>query len=862
MSITFDQHTLILTANARLASYLQKQYDNEQAANGNEAWRTLNCLPFNQWMRKTVEDDISTDIMLSDAQELSLWEDIISHADNHQTIYHPFKIAEIARQSYRLLKQWNLSLTDIADSHIDDTRLFYQWANQFKTICNNNRWLIQDDCANLIIEAVTNNIIKLPKKIVIAGFDELTPQKQNLITELKQHCEISFHQTNCTNTQPPIRTALANEEAEILHMAQWAKDVLDTNPDTKIACIAPHLNQIREKVISIFTETFADDPIAILNDHTLPFNISASQTFYDNPLIYTALQTLSLTTKEIDLNKISALLRSPFISSSQKEMTSRASLNLLLHQTEERALSISTITKIAKKNSLCPEFIADLKNFNTLLPFPNEKQTLKIWKEKITGLLTVIGWPGERTMSSDEHQQYQRWQKLLIEFTQLDVIHSHSMTFSQALSQLKVLSQKTHFQSQTQDMPIQILGMLEASGMTFDHMWIMGMNDDKWPQPPAPNPFIPLALQRKYNMPHASADKEFSFSQTIMQRLKQSSENIIFSYSKQKDDTELRMSKLLEGIQEENITTAAASINYIPLETFTDHLAPPTPAFEKSRGGSSILKDQSACPFRAFAKHRLGAKSLPSPASGLSPQERGNLIHEILENTWEVLTDHQTLISFDEHELDNLIKTHITEALSNKSHIFSFTLKKQFMTLESQRLFKLIKQWLTIEKERPAFSVVAHETATKVDFAGLTLWLRIDREDELENGEKIIIDYKTGLTKIESWFGERPDDPQLPLYCLTSDHDIDGLLLAQIRPGALQFKGITADDYHIDGVKSIDNQKADTDITSWEQFKETQQQVLTQLSTDFQAGIATVDPKDPNLTCQYCDLHALCRVHG
>jgi ATP-dependent helicase/nuclease subunit B len=868
---TFNNNTLLLTANTRLSTYLKRKYADAQLETGKKTWPTLCCLPFDQWIREIAEDFITTHNILNDAQELALWKNIISQSDNHNAIYHPFKIAAIAQQSWHLLKQWHISLNELSENFSEDVRQFHQWATTFTSICKKQQWIIQDDCANVLIQALKTSDINLPKDIIIAGFDELTPQKKSLLALLEQQTSVRFYAPSCASHTPSC-TKLLNEDQEILNMAHWAKKILIQQPDASIGCIAPHLNHIQDKVISIFTDVFSDNAIDILNKKTYPFNISASCTFYENPLIHTAFKILSLDKKEIELANLSTLLRSPFIKGSEIELTSRARLNELLHQMEERASTLSTIVRIAEKNSLCPQLIIDLKSFIAEIPSPGEKQNLNTWKDKISTMLNTLGWPGERVLDSNEYQQYQRWQKLLIEFTEIDVVYDKPVTFFQAILQLKLLSQKTKFQSETQQMPIQILGMLEASGMTFDYLWVMGMNDDKWPQAPSPHPFIPIGLQRKYNMPHASSEKEFLFSQAITKRLQQSSEHILFSYSEQKEDTALRISKLIEGIPENTDITHVKNTHFpiytsdlkelgIALDILTDNIAPPINTDERARGGASILKDQSACPFRAFAKHRLGAKTLPTPKSGLSPQERGNLIHHILENIWHALQNHTTLWNYQEDALDALIKENIAHVLTKKSEHRPFILKKQFVSLEKKRLFKLIKGWLDIEKSRPPFSVIAQETARKIDFEGLTLKLRIDREDTLENGERIIIDYKTGLTDIKSWFGQRPDDPQLPLYCLTNENNIDGLLFAQVRTDAPQFKGITADDYNIPGVKTIQAQKADPEITDWETFKQAQYQTLSLLSKDFQSGIAHVDPKNPNQTCQYCDLKALCRVH-
>jgi len=55
------------------------------------------------------------------------------------------------------------------------------------------------------------------------------------------------------------------------------------------------------------------------------------------------------------------------------------------------------------------------------------------------------------------------------------------------------------------------------------------------------------------------------------------------------------------------------------LESFEDSKAPPSS--QAVRGGTRVLSDQAACPFRAFARWRLAAEELEEPAPGWMPQE-------------------------------------------------------------------------------------------------------------------------------------------------------------------------------------------------------------------------------------------------
>ena len=47
---------------------------------------------------------------------------------------------------------------------------------------------------------------------------------------------------------------------------------------------------------------------------------------------------------------------------------------------------------------------------------------------------------------------------------------------------------------------------------------------------------------------------------------------------------------------------------------------------------------------------------------------------------------------------------------------------------------------------------------------------------------------------------------------------------------------------------------------SWDVLTEQWERALATLAKDFMAGVATIDPKTPGVTCKQCDLHGFCRI--
>jgi len=174
--------------------------------------------------------------------------------------------------------------------------------------------------------------------------------------------------------------------------------------------------------------------------------------------------------------------------------------------------------------------------------------------------------------------------------------------------------------------------------------------------------------------------------------------------------------------------------------------------------------------------------------------------------------------------------------------------------LEQRRLEKLLSEWLEIEKSRGAFTVRATEQKQLVSLGGLEVKTRADRVDRLADGREIILDYKTGQVKSRGWQGDRPDEPQLPLYCATSEGTIAGAAFALIRTGDLGFLGYTDAGAELPAMKKME---VDAPASFGEQVG-AWRMVLEGLAVNFREGQADVDPKKG--ACEQCGLRALCRI--
>ena len=171
-------------------------------------------------------------------------------------------------------------------------------------------------------------------------------------------------------------------------------------------------------------------------------------------------------------------------------------------------------------------------------PFAVRKR-LPCLAKAISDSLRVIGFPGERELDSAEYQALKKWQEVLADFASLDLVLSRS-SYREAISRLRRMTSETMFQPETPDVPIQILGVLEAAGMTFDCLWVMGLSAEVWPPQPRPNPFLPAELQRAAELPQGSASCHIRACAPAYRCMVLSANEVILSHPRHGDDRDAR----------------------------------------------------------------------------------------------------------------------------------------------------------------------------------------------------------------------------------------------------------------------------------------------------------------------------------
>lgn len=884
-----DPSDWVITGRKHLAAYLQKTYADYQQQLGVDAFTTPKILHIatwikDLWMISLAQGYVTPKVLLTSFQTQTLWETLI--AKSHYPLVDQHQTAVVAQEAWILCQQWGIPI----DHHFkkDAYEIWKIWASKFSKQCQTHSWLDSSMIIPTLLKEEVLTQLTLPKRIWLFGIDELNPQYQLLLSQLQsRNCNIqwikpvlqlddptpftdqsiSIHHTQL-NTQPIYGIALSDTETELRTMAHWACQLWQAG-HRSIGCIIPKLSLLRSQVLSIFQATYRGFYQLPLETQ-FPFVFTGGQPLYRYPIIGVALEILQL---EIPMpfTRLSRIVRSPYIGNTL-EKSSRMQLDLHLRQGGDLWISQEALLRSCQQVG-CFELEQTIRKIS--LPYP-EVNTTGQWVTYFSEILSRWGWPGSIKLSSEELQCLEHWSRLLDEFSGLELVLG-LLDYKTAIQKLVQMANQTPFQVSTKHPnAIHILDMQEAIGLYFNHLWVMALSDASWPSAPKPNPFIPHHLQRILQIPHASQEREYQFAKRTMQRLIDSAHTVILSYPQSQENQPLNPSALITGLPIRWLSIADLSLipyhsPYVSIAQeihwtyFQDTEGPPLPAYSTAEGGAHLLETQAICPFKAFVDYRLKLKkkSLKLPSPGLSTAERGKLLHQLLEQLWQILDNQSTLKAYSESSLDELLFEIIDRVLFQARLRRPLVWQSRFLQLEKQRLHTQLKRWLAIECERPDFQITQLEQKRIINLETLHLQLKIDRIDRLPDGTEILIDYKTSETlSYQDWFGPRPVMPQLPLYGLSTQKTTRALAFGQLRSSRLgKWIGISEKETKIDGIVPIGKLKNPAGpFLDWASLLLHWEGTLGYLARQFQAGNAVVDPKDSQVHCRQCRHSLLCRI--
>ncbi len=739
--------------------------------------------------------------------------------------------------AWNLIHEWELlralPLFDDNENH----RLFRDWARRYNSYVQSRGWISEAELPSIIAaEIQAGRVVAEP--LLLVGFDVVPPGLVRLLDAIRG-VDVKAEFVDVQQSPARIRHIAACENAEQeLHAAiVWAKHVVQTASEpVSIGIVVPDATERYDRIVGHLDSLLRpDDPDA--EPGNAPYNISGGVPLSDVAVVADALDLLGWLIAPLHFKRVDRLLRSPFLD-----------LNVRPGRSSDSSLPESFDAERFSE-------IASSAKFRSLLAArPQRPAALDLMISHVRRLLAIAGWPNSPMLRSEAFQAHRTFEGLLEELAaSAECIRSSD--FGVAIDHVRRAASRRLFAPARPQAPIQVLSHLETVGLEFTHLWVLGLDELRWPSPAHPTPFVPRRLLRSAGVSRSDADSESAFARRMTARWIGSANCVVFSHPTVRDEEHVRLSSIVAEQLHEATTMDVARIEgrHPRLVRSKTELAPrseapvgPPPKDPSRHRGTAVIRDQSACPFRAFARHRLGAVQPRIPHTFLDEVDRGTVVHDALRRVFAMFGS-----PIDRDRLDD---TTITERAVKDALATYWRGDERFRASEDVRVRGIVEAWMQLERRLPPFRTLEVERPIAAEFAGIAFEMRVDRIDEL-GGARVVLDYKTGAISANSLIGTRPEEPQLPMYALSVPH-VHGVAFAHVRAQDSRLTGWA--DIELGrqyGLRSAPQSFG----ADWDNLMNAWRDRITALAAEFASGVADVAPRDSK-ACRECDLHSLCRI--
>ena len=836
--------SLVVTANHRLAKTLKDHFNAGEKARGLNVWPTPTIRSLDSWLLEGIicaKSGAGRRTRLGTHAATLVWERCLPKQAETEFLSRAAFVRE-ARKAWNRLREWNVSVEELARyARSSDERLFLRCARSYEEALESSGWLDDASLTAEFCRLLAKGVISTPARIVFAGFDRKTPEFERLLDSLRQQGVAIAH------APPPARRSgrriveASNTEAELRAAGAWARNLLLATPDKRIAIVVPGLDQNGPRYARLIREGLVPGWQTAADDYARCLNVSYGRRLAEYPVVATGLLVLRWLSVGLNFSEVSVLLRSPFLG--RHPDSGRSQAERRLREEPDRAWSREGVIR-ALAHIDTPgvrDWAERIGGLEEYAQANGEPLATGDWARLFAECLEKTGWPGERSLGSTEFQVVNRWRQLLNEFAQLESV-SRPLNSSQAIELLTSMAVDIVFQAQSMGAGVNLLGVLETSGMEFDAVWCAGMDANRWPVSAHPVNLLPRRLQIERGMPDATPEESLRFGKTLFARIAACADEIVFSWAQQEDEADLLPSPYLD---EAGAGPAEAAVDpgwYAAGLPNSHRLVPvaqdPVPALrpgDKVSGGAYLLQQQRTEPLGALLAGRLDCEPLPHVETGISAALRGRIVHRALQRLYDDKPCRETVAGWGPTELAERLGEAAAEGI--RSYLANADpVLRRLLYFEKDRLEALLEQFIQEELRRPPFVVAGIEEEHSFDLNGLPVTVRIDRIDSL--GDRILIlDYKSGVARaVESRNGEIAH-LQLAVYACAVKGEIAGLALANLDSRQVVYKGA--------GLRDLWSVLKDND-ESWKEKLERWRQEVRLHAANLKNGDARINVQLPS----------------
>ncbi|MBU4200268.1 MAG: PD-(D/E)XK nuclease family protein [Verrucomicrobia bacterium] len=782
----------VLCATARLARRFLHYYRLAQQVAGTAGWETPQIRSFRGWVNETCDSIWSSCRPLTPALSLRLWHQAIASVSPpdgliiQPALYRQLQLAMDALFDNGIEADGDGSDHPLAGFRRAATRRFLELAKQEDVM----PW---SEMLSTVRRAVAEDRVPLPPQIILAGFDNLSPLENILVTALAaQRQTVIWHPAAEPDDSVCVRVFAAPEQECRAVCADVLRNWNDGRKNLGVVfadrSYLPILKRCFDDLAGLERPDF---------EKSIRYNLTVGTPLADHPLFQTAVLPLRALDEPEPAPLLTSLLVSPYVGvpgmnpqplrDALWEPDHSLQLEEALRALEEHGFPVMPLSKMAK-HPVAP--LAD-------------------WLARLNDGLAALGFcrfEGQYRATDALAQQHlnEIITALTRETGDIEMDGTGVLAWLSAAADSVIVAEKT-----PETAGIQILNLTESRGLAFDCLWVVGAHGAALPPPMREWPFLDPDEQRR--MDGGTLDQQWDEGRRRLASLWASAPNVYFSRATADGDASpyppcplladetgadgqpaeltlnvwknpsaewLRARWLRDGHRalvahhnEDHLAAAKADIAGVTFASGDRHSDyPPEPAVRPLSGAWNVtaLEDLAACPFQFFCGRILKLEPLSLADAGIDPRVRGKVLHGILTTFVDGLAEHVPSWPDDNQSAQQWLTRTVDQTLARCP-------RNVFWRVERLRLMGdantpgILPAWLEQERQRAhlGWRFAGTELAFEgLPVAGITLRGRIDRIDRHPQEGFAVWDYKSGAVPSVSSVISQVTELQLPAYLL------------------------------------------------------------------------------------------------
>jgi hypothetical protein len=559
--------------------------------------------------------------------------------------------------------------------------------------------------------------------------------------------------SRATATASPVRVHAASDaDDEHASIATWARAHLERDPAARLLVVLPDADARRDALDRVLIETLT--PSAFAGRRAAPVHeLEGGRALADAPEVRIALELLQALVRPVEPQQLSRVLEE-FAWPASRVQRAAVAEQLRAGNPEPvppTAVAALWRTSAGKVGASGPIEVC-IQQFETARLALRDAQPVTV---RVARALDALGWDRVGGSDSVAVQTRAAFGALLA------ALPSVADTAPAAVVELSTaLARRENFAPSIGDVAVTISGACEHPIVRYDGIWFGGLQSDRWPVPVRFDPDIPWELQRAAGMPPTSARAATRVGKKL-------------SRCAVREHGGLR---LLVGTP---TTARPSSRPRCCCVGVADLVVEPSPSlasrlrdaatFDRERlddvrgavwdttvdvpGGCSHAVRSSGVSVSRLMRGRVGCVGLAklgSPASRRSNVAAGCTAFS--KSSGSRSRDSQRLAACSEAELDAELDLALRE-IPIEADLVTEPLDGRAEARERDRLRRVIKLALDLEKQRAPFKVHETEIDRVLEIESLKFNVRPDRIDRLSDGRLVVTGLQIGCVQSARFFG-------------------------------------------------------------------------------------------------------------